>query len=86
MKERYKSLNLTTEQEQKLRSIHQNRRDIIVKRRVENKVFRESLQKKAQEDEQQVLTPEHQAEYDKLKWRAKENRKTQKLSREEKDN
>jgi Spy/CpxP family protein refolding chaperone len=81
IKERFKSLQLTTEQEEKIKAIYLNKRELLKKRKEENRLFYQNLEKKTQEDISQILTPEQLAEYNKIKEERKQTRKNQRVKR-----
>ncbi|MCE2963690.1 MAG: hypothetical protein ACK5UE_03930 [Chitinophagales bacterium] len=55
--ESIKIINLNPEQEAKLRSAYQNRTQTIQKRREENLLYSDSIERKLQEDLQVILIP-----------------------------
>lgn len=68
-------LNLTPEQEAKMKAIHADRKAAIEKRHEENKLFRENLKNRTEAQIDEVLTPEQQAEREKIKEEHKQKMK-----------
>lgn len=68
-------LKLTPEQEAKLKEIHHNRKIEVERRKEENRLFSENMQKRTENEVSQVLTPEQQAEYNKMREERKEKMK-----------
>ncbi len=75
-KDRFQSLQLTPEQEEKIKSAYLNRREFLEKRKEENRIFHESVEKKTQEDIQKILTPEQMEEYKKIREEERPGKKT----------
>lgn len=59
-----KDLNLSPEQEAKMKEIHQNRNEQMKARREQDKEFRKNLNEKTKQDVDAILTPEQKAKMD----------------------
>lgn len=71
----FKSLNLTAEQETKLKEIYRIRKETFKKRAEENKVFRENVKKKTEAEIKLILSPDQQQKYESLLQERKKSRK-----------